>query len=585
MRVVLKRRKTRVPQPGEWGWVKRMKVSVPIFIILMGILIFVSHATTVPWNNNPIDQSVDTLASDTAVTFDNHGEALPALDTYKVATKDAWIDLKRPSTGETQRAHVLIRYPKNAGGTDEDNANATSKLPGVVFMHGAGYGTADNSFGDVAEDLSSAGFVTATVDKPVWSTNDITRDYPGSAHAYGQVVDYLRSMDMVDPHKVGLYATSESTWISPYLVRDDGNIAFQILLSPMVQTPRHALGFFVAQDFAIVGANPGYQSIVRRVFSADTAQFGLTNLDFNPMIAEGYAIPTFVAYGSKDVMTAQVDGVRDIELMAHRSGNWNVTVRNYPVANHVMRLGDEAEEGTPLVDRYERDMVDWAVGTSRGLQETSASIAGTTIYQSIAVPTNLYGHPKLTVYGVGVHVAAVITLLIAFVLALIALERKIRYMIRGQGPALGFVRGYQRVLITISATTLATLLLFFAGIGQIIWRVVTLIWGAAPESPGMIYWSWYAIQVVCVLVVWAWSRVFCQLLETASQKGLLRTPDEWRADFEIKRLTGKPVLRIRGVHTGPVVASTRLGVTLFVATTLAMFCVLLVFAFWGLFVY
>ncbi|OZG57756.1 esterase [Bifidobacterium tissieri] len=574
-----------MPQPGEWGWVKRMKVSVPIFIILMGILIFVSHATTVPWNNNPIDQSVDTLASDTAVTFNNPGEALPALDTYKVATKDAWIDLKRPSTGETQRAHVLIRYPQNAGGTDEDNTNATNKLPGVVFMHGAGYGTADNSFGDVAEDLSSAGFVTATVDKPVWSTNDITRDYPGSAHAYGQVVDYLRSMDMVDPHKVGLYATSESTWISPYLVRDDGDIAFQILLSPMVQTPRHALGFFVAQDFAIVGANPGYQSIVRRVFSADTAQFGLTNLDFNPMIAEGYAIPTFVAYGSKDVMTAQVDGVRDIELMAHRSGNWNVTVRNYPVANHVMRLGDEAEEGTPLVDRYERDMVDWAVGTSRGLQETSASIAGTTIYQSIAVPTNLYGHPKLTVYGVGVHVAAVVTLLIAFVLALIALERKIRYMIRGQGPALGFVRGYQRVLITISATTLATLLLFFAGIGQIVWRVVTLIWGAAPESPGMIYWSWYAIQVVCVLVVWAWSRVFCQLLETASQKGLLRTPDEWRADFEIKRLTGKPVLRIRGVHTGPVVASTRLGVTLFVATTLAMFCVLLVFAFWGLFVY
>jgi hypothetical protein len=34
-----------------------------------------------------------------------------------------------------------------------------------------------------------------------------------------------------------------------------------------------------------------------------------------------------------------------------------------------------------------------------------------------------------------------------------------------------------------------------------------------------------------------------------------------------------------------VLASTRLGRVLFVVTTVAMFCILLVFAFWGLFVY
>ena len=555
-----------------------MLVSIPIFIILMGILTSVSHITTVEWKNEPTDRSVETLAASTAVTFRNTtGGTLPKRGDHDVQTRSAWIDLVRPSTGERQRAHVLIRSPKTTA--------AEHSLPAVVFMHGAGYGTADNSFGDVAEDLSSAGFVTATVDKPVWSTNDITRDYPASAHAYGQVVDYLRSLPSVNPDKVGIYATSESTWISPYLVRDDGNIAFQILLSPMVYSPRHALGFFVAQDFAIVGANPGYQSIVRRVFSADMARFGLGNLDFDPLVTQGYAIPTFVAYGSKDVMTAQVDGIGEIENMARRTDNWDVTVRNYPVANHVMRLGDEAEEGTPLVDRYEDDMVDWAVGRAHGLEETSPPIAGATIYQSIAVPTNLYAHGKLTIYGAVIHVTAAVMLVVAALLNIVALIRKIGHLIRRKGPLLGYVRGYQRVLIAISTTTMASLLLFMAGVGQTIWRMVGLIWGGAPEAPGMIYWSWYAIQGACAIVVWAWSRVFCEILHTMSIKGLLRTPEEWRADFKVRRLTGRPVLRIRDWHPGPVIASTRFGVVMFVVTTLTMFCILLVLAFWGLFIY
>ena len=99
-------------------------------------------------------------------------------------------------------------------------------------MHGAGYGTCDNSFGDIAYDLSSAGFVTAVLDKPVWSTNDATRDYPGSAAIYDQVITYLRSLDNVSETKVGIYATSESTWISSYLLQQDHDVAFQVLLSP-----------------------------------------------------------------------------------------------------------------------------------------------------------------------------------------------------------------------------------------------------------------------------------------------------------------------------------------------------------------
>ena len=43
--------------------------TVPIFIILIGLLVFVSNATAMPWNNEPTGQTLSTLSADTGVTF------------------------------------------------------------------------------------------------------------------------------------------------------------------------------------------------------------------------------------------------------------------------------------------------------------------------------------------------------------------------------------------------------------------------------------------------------------------------------------------------------------------------------------
>ncbi len=569
-------------------------VSLPIFIILIGVLVSISNLTTVPWNIEPTGQSMATLTDDTEVTFDNpSGETLPAKGTYEVTER--YITLNMTSDGNLtkesgargkanadggQAIKVLIREPQNASG----------KRPGVVFMHGAGYGTCDNSFGDVASDMASAGFVTAVLDKPVWNTTDINRDYPASAKAYDQVIEYLRDQSDVDEAKVGIYATSESTWISSYLLEDDPDIAFQILLSPMVFSPRQSLGFFVTQDFTLVGANEGYQSIVQRVFSADTGLFGLNNFDLATLKPAAYAVPTYVAYGSKDVMTAQVDGVRAILYNAHKADNWNVTVRSYPVANHVLRLGDESEAGTPFADAYVDDLIDWAVGTSAGLTQTSEKVAGTNLYQSIGLPGALKARRVGTIYGVILHVTVVLLLLASIVLALVALGRKIAadarwrrekreakhagMLIPERPVVLGFAHGFGNALLTLTLTTLATLLIFFAGLGQVIMGVVKLAWGSAPtETPGVMYWSWPVIQVVSVLVLWAWSRVFMHLIEVASVRGLIQIPPRRES--------------VRDIVTGadPVLASTRLGRILFWLVTFTMLCILLVFAFWGLFIY
>lgn len=569
-------------------------VSLPIFIILIGVLVSISNLTTVPWNIEPTGQSMATLTDDTEVTFDNpSGETLPAKGTYEVTeryitlnmtgdgnlTKESGARGKANADG-VQAIKVLIREPQNASG----------KRPGVVFMHGAGYGTCDNSFGDVASGMASAGFVTAVLDKPVWNTTDINRDYPASAKAYDQVIEYLRDQSDVDEGKVGIYATSESTWISSYLLEDDPDIAFQILLSPMVFSPRQSLGFFVTQDFTLVGANEGYQSIVQRVFSADTGLFGLNNFDLATLKPAAYAVPTYVAYGSKDVMTAQVDGVRAILYNAHKADNWNVTVRSYPVANHVLRLGDESEAGTPFADAYVDDLIDWAVGTSAGLTQTSEKVAGTNLYQSIGLPGALKARRVGTIYGVILHVTVVLLLLASIVLALVALGRKIAadarwrrekreakragMLIPERPVVLGFAHGFGNALLTLTLTTLATLLIFFAGLGQVIMGVVKLAWGSAPtETPGVMYWSWPVIQVVSVLVLWAWSRVFMHLIEVASVRGLIQIPPRRES--------------VRDIVTGadPVLASTRLGRILFWLVTFTMLYILLVFAFWGLFIY
>lgn len=577
-----------------WTSTHRLMVSLPIFIILIGVLVSISNLTTVPWNIEPTGQSMATLTDDTEVTFDNpSGETLPAKGTYEVTERYLTLNMTRDGnltkeSGDRGKANadggqaikVLIREPQNASG----------KRPGVVFMHGAGYGTCDNSFGDVASDMASAGFVTAVLDKPVWNTTDINRDYPASAKAYDQVIEYLRDQSDVDEAKVGIYATSESTWISSYLLEDDPDIAFQILLSPMVFSPRQSLGFFVTQDFTLVGANEGYQSIVQRVFSADTGLFGLNNFDLATLKPAAYAVPTYVAYGSKDVMTAQVDGVRAILYNAHKADNWNVTVRSYPVANHVLRLGDESEAGTPFADAYVDDLIDWAVGTSAGLTQTSEKVAGTNLYQSIGLPGALKARRVGTIYGVILHVTVVLLLLASIVLALVALGRKIAadarwrrekreakhagMLIPERPVVLGFAHGFGNALLTLTLTTLATLLIFFAGLGQVIMGVVKLAWGSAPtETPGVMYWSWPVIQVVSVLVLWAWSRVFMHLIEVASVRGLIQIPPRRES--------------VRDIVTGadPVLASTRLGRILFWLVAFTMLYILLVFAFWGLFIY
>ena len=78
-------------------------VSLPIFIILLGILMVASNNTRIPTQNDPRAQTFATLTADTQVTFDSP-EPLPGVGTYKVTSRHiespAWCSCTAPVMAE-----------------------------------------------------------------------------------------------------------------------------------------------------------------------------------------------------------------------------------------------------------------------------------------------------------------------------------------------------------------------------------------------------------------------------------------------------------------------------------------------------
>ena len=107
----------------------------------------------------------------------------------------------------------------------------------------------------------------------------------------------------------------------------------------------------------------------------------------------------------------------------------------------MLRLGDEANSGTPFADAYVDDVVDWAVGTTHGLKQTSERVAGTRMYQSIAVPLDLKANRGLTIYLVALHASMLVLLLAAGVLWLAVLMCKIWARATDDGIGWGLRKG------------------------------------------------------------------------------------------------------------------------------------------------
>ena len=89
-------------------------VSLPIFIILIGVLVSISNLTTVPWNIEPTGQSMATLTDDTEVTFDQV-LAVGEEGSVKVGApvvEGASVVAKVVKTGKGKKLNILTYRPK-----------------------------------------------------------------------------------------------------------------------------------------------------------------------------------------------------------------------------------------------------------------------------------------------------------------------------------------------------------------------------------------------------------------------------------------------------------------------------------------
>ncbi len=594
---------------GQEAWIARHRVisSIPVFFLLLALFSGISAATNEQWDLHPYDRTMESVQHTTSVRFEpqkgsvncptsaqaqkQQGGLCGMADTtgrYKIRERHTSLTVTQPSTGKKQKLDVLIREPIGYKG----------KAPGILFLHGIGtYGT--EAFGDIAVPFASAGYVTMVTDKPVWDTTVVNHDYPAEANADVAALNLLRRQKSVEPGKVGIYATSESGYVTPYMLRDDHNIDFQIFLSPMLFSPRKALGFFVSEDFSIVGANPGYQGFIRRAMSIDLEVFGLHNFGIDPIDKNSFSIPTFLALGSKDVMTAHVDGVQRVMRLARGSGNNNFVIRDYALANHVMRIGNEEDGNTRYADHMVDDVIAWSNGIVRSRKQVAQRVAGVDLYQAISLPQDVHKKTGQTVYMVVLHVLLLLALLVTLVFTIALLGRDLGRRLRHRPHERLFKNGFGPTLLAMGFITVLALFLFADGLAEVVLRVVNLCYGAAPQDPGFIGWSWYVIVAGCILVVWTWARVLTQMLVVGLRNTHERRVEAHRLATRLVHAGAAPdtvsehALRRRLARrrregdwdSRHLFTRSPLGTAYACVVSATMVLVLLFFAFWGAFVF
>ncbi|MDO8145339.1 S9 family peptidase [Isoptericola sp. 178] len=361
----------------------------------------------------------------------------------------------------------LLRRP-----VDEDGTLLEDR-PGVVFVHGAGTGRAQEAFVRTARMLASAGIVTLVPDKRLDTYSTRERDYEAMAEDYLRSVDLLRTVEGVDPARVGAYGESEGTWIVPVMQVDDPTLAFTVLVSAPVVPPREQAAFAVDNYLRNTGV-PGqvFRAIPRAVgMQLPGGGFDYADFDVRPWLEQQTA-PILVVYGTADPSMPIEQGVRLILADTGVGTDAPVTVRYYAGADHGIRLrGEQSTDGagSPLHPDFPRDLAAWIQGLP-GTADAAPRVAGDSpeqLYLAAPVPRpQWWGNGDVVVAVVVAGTGLVVLALVAWGVAALAhrlLHRPAPHGGRfapGVGPPLV-------VLGVVSVATVVGLALYLAAVARL----------------------------------------------------------------------------------------------------------------------
>lgn len=294
-------------------------------ILLFG---FIGSVAGPGWNPHPVDQDLVVEVEDTAI---GGGVVTEPVGTYATTAEVVEVALD----GATVRA--TIRRPVGAPGL----------RPGVIFMHGAGTATHDG-FHNITEALASAGVVALVPDKRMDTYTTRSRDYVAMAQDYLQSWQLLAAQPDVDPDRVGIYAESEGAFIAPVAAVEQPAVAFLVLVSAPVVTPREQAAFATDAYLRNMGAPEQLLRAVPRLLGSEIPGGGFVYADFDPQVyQQQLAQPVLMVYGTQDDSMPTVQGPAILAADMAEAGNDSLTVRYFEGANHGIRIDGRLAPGFP----------------------------------------------------------------------------------------------------------------------------------------------------------------------------------------------------------------------------------------------
>ncbi|WP_442601431.1 alpha/beta hydrolase family protein [Paenibacillus sp. KN14-4R] len=113
------------------------------------------------------------------------------------------------------------------------------KLGLVVFIHGDGpiNDTYNDGYKPLWEKFASVGYASLSLNKRGMNGstgNWLEQSMEDRAEEALHVINWAKSLPMVDDTRIGLWGASQAGWVIPKIVRDEPSIAFSIVVSPAI---------------------------------------------------------------------------------------------------------------------------------------------------------------------------------------------------------------------------------------------------------------------------------------------------------------------------------------------------------------
>jgi hypothetical protein len=354
-----------------------MKHKTIITAVLLAVLLSVLGTLLFPeWNPTAITNHIIPAASSTEVKA--KGFSPTPQGTYKVKETVVKVEL------DGMVANTQILEPEVGGGSavvpnpvpnpvptveanpdpaseqepEQESYSANKKFPAVLFIQGAGTWRYQDAFQDLAPILASSGVVTMIMDKRISVYTPNHRDYYQVERDYEKALAMLMLRNDVDPSLIGIYAESEGAWISPMLLTKEKRLAFSIMISPPVVTPRRAAIGALDNYLKNTEVPKGVFNLIPRITSLDFSAFDFSYVDFDVThYLDQVKQPTFIAYGTNDESTPIEQGANMLLGDETNISGGDISIRYYKGADHGIRYKEAGKH--PLVEEFPTDLADW----------------------------------------------------------------------------------------------------------------------------------------------------------------------------------------------------------------------------------